>query len=110
MECATHRGNLALMIRNRGGVTEEERIQLERQGVRFEPETGLVTWSPLPGEPIDASVERGHLLFAVHFLLGPPAPMTAEELVEARSCPRTFAEQLAELGVTIPRRPGTDGG
>jgi hypothetical protein len=98
------------MIRDRGGLTDDERAQLERHGLRLDAQTGVVIWSPGPGEPNDPSAERGHLLFAIYLLLGPPAPITEEELAEAQSCTQTFGEQLAELGVPLPRGQEAHGG
>jgi len=102
-ECAGHRLNIAGLIRQNGGLTEEQRVQLEQHGVRYDPATGLVSWSPLPGEPNDPVTERDHLLFGVFLLLGPPEPITEEELAEAMASGMTLEDLLAEFDATIPK-------
>jgi hypothetical protein len=99
-ECASLRRNLGLAIRDRAGLTTEERAWFEQRGLQFEPDSSVVTWSPPAGAPNDLAAERAQLLCALHLLLGPSEPITEEEWREAWSSGRSFEEQLAELGVT----------
>jgi hypothetical protein len=108
-ECRGHRINIAGLIRAQGGLGLFERAELERRGLRFDPVTGAVTWSPPPGETDDLATEREHLLYAVFLLVGPPRPFIEEELAEAIARGKTFGDLLAELGVFNPKEQVVQG-
>jgi len=108
-ECASHRLSIAGLIRERSGLTEEERAWFDRHGLHFDAKTSLVTWSPPPGESSDLATERHYLLNALHLLIGPQEPITEGELAEALACGKTFGEQLADLGVPVPKEQRTHG-